>query len=56
MGMAANFHSVKRNKSAAADPIASIDITIGLLHSKYVPPPEMGMSRSIMAEELVSTP
>ena len=56
MGIRANFHSTRMKMTIATDPRVSIEITIGLLHSKYVPPPEIGMRSRRIAEELETTP
>ena len=56
IGMTAHFHSTRMNKTADMDPSVSIEMTMGLLHSKYVPPPDIGMSNSNIAAELVAIP
>ena len=52
-GIMANFHFT-RTKMAMH--IARMDTTIWLLQSKDVPPPEVGMRRNKIAEELKATP
>jgi hypothetical protein len=37
-------------------PKVIIDMTIGLSHAKYVPPPEIGTKSIRIAEELKKTP
>jgi hypothetical protein len=54
--MIANLHSTTTKVTMQIPPRVIIDITIGLFHSKYVPPPEIGMSRRRIAEELNTTP
>jgi hypothetical protein len=55
MGIMANFHSTRTKIAMHIAPRVIMDITIGLLQSKYVPP-EIGMRRSKIAEELKATP
>lgn len=55
-GSRAAFHSTIRNRKEETPPTESIVITIGLLHAKYDPPPEIGIRRKIIPKELSASP
>jgi hypothetical protein len=54
--MTAHFHSTNTNNIMHIPPKVIIDMTIGLSHVKYVPPPEIGIKIIRIAEELKKTP
>ena len=56
IGRLATFHSTKRKKMKEKLPMTSILITMGESHSKYDPPPEMGMRRKMMPTDEAKTP